>query len=95
MIFKKERSFQILIPLFNSDESIFIFVYFTASYSGTVGVVHMINNITDAQWMVTNGEAGPYVAVVSTALFPGIVEILMGNPLNVAGVLLYDNDTMP
>lgn len=58
-------------------------------------MVHMIKNIADAQWMVTNGNAGPYMAVVSTALFPGIVEILMGNPLNVAGVLLFDNETMP
>lgn len=55
----------------------------------------MISNIADAQWMVTNGNAGPYMAVVSTAVFQDIVEIFMDNPLNVAGVLLYDNDTTP
>lgn len=55
----------------------------------------MINNVADAQWMVTSGNAGPYIGVVSTAIFHDIIEILMGNPVNVAGVLLYENGTMP
>ncbi|XP_045455287.1 nicastrin [Melitaea cinxia] len=66
----------------------------SSSLSGTVGIVEMIQNVSDAQWLVHNSSAGPYMAVVSTWLFYDIIEILMHHPENVAGVLLYDNVTM-
>ncbi|CAH0600525.1 unnamed protein product [Chrysodeixis includens] len=61
--------------------------------NGAVGVVHMIKEINDAQWLVQNASAGPYMAVVSTAQFYDVIEIFMQQPANVAGILLYDNAT--
>ncbi|CAG9575785.1 unnamed protein product [Danaus chrysippus] len=53
----------------------------------------MISNISDAQWMVYNSSAGPYVAVVNTIVFNEVIEIFMQEPTNVAGILLYENAT--
>ncbi|XP_045760866.1 nicastrin isoform X3 [Maniola jurtina] len=66
----------------------------SSSLNGEVGVVHMIYNISDAQWLVHNGSAGPYMAVVSTALYYDVIELLLQEPDNIAGILLYDNATM-
>lgn len=64
-----------------------------ASNKGAIGVVHIVKDVSDAQWMVFNSTAGPYMAVVSTDLFHSVVELFMDNPGNVAGVLLYENAT--
>ncbi|XP_069354444.1 nicastrin isoform X1 [Maniola hyperantus] len=66
----------------------------SSSLNGEVGVVQMIYNISDAQWLVRNGSAGPYMAVVSTSLYYDVIELLLQEPDNIAGVLLYDNATM-
>ncbi|CAH2267190.1 jg2922 [Pararge aegeria aegeria] len=66
----------------------------SSSLNGEVGVVQMIYNISDAQWLVHNSSAGPYMAVVSTTLYYDIIEILLRYPDNIAGILLYDNATM-
>ncbi|XP_048006054.1 nicastrin isoform X2 [Leguminivora glycinivorella] len=65
----------------------------SSSNKGAIGVVHMVKDVTDAQWLVFNGSAGPYMAVVSTATFQNVVDLLMDNPHNVAGILLYENAT--
>lgn len=64
-----------------------------AADNGAVGVVQMIKDVSDAQWLVENSTAGPYMAVVSTAQFNDVIELLMEQPANVAGILLYDNIT--
>ncbi|XP_050360014.1 nicastrin [Nymphalis io] len=66
----------------------------SSSLSGAVGVVQMIQNVTDAEWLIHNSSAGPYMAVVSTSLFYDVIELFMQQPDNVAGVLLFDNITM-
>ncbi|XP_030028007.2 nicastrin isoform X1 [Manduca sexta] len=63
----------------------------SSSDKGAVGVIHMVDNISDAQWLVYNATEGPYMAVVSTSLFYDIVELFMSYPKNIAGVLIYDN----
>lgn len=70
-----------------------MFLTILATDNGAVGVVQMVKDVSDAQWLVNNGTAGPYVAVVSTRLFYDVVELLMGTPENVAGVIIYDNAT--
>lgn len=62
-----------------------------ASLSGAVGVVHMIQNKTDAEWMIYNASAGPYMAVVNTVVFYDVIDLLLEKSHNVAGILLYDN----
>ncbi|CAH2068575.1 unnamed protein product, partial [Iphiclides podalirius] len=66
----------------------------SSSINGAVGVVQMINDISDAQWLAHNASAGPYMAVVSTALFHDVIELVMANPANTAGILIYHNSTM-
>ncbi|XP_053601840.1 nicastrin [Plodia interpunctella] len=66
----------------------------SSSNKGTVGAVQMVRKIDDAQWIAFNGTAGPYMAVVSTAIFHEVIEILMSHPENVAGILLFANVTM-
>ncbi|XP_075985469.1 nicastrin [Anticarsia gemmatalis] len=61
--------------------------------NGAVGVVQMIRGVEDAQWLVQNSTAGPYMAVVSTALFYDVIELFMDQPAYISGVLLYDNAT--
>lgn len=51
----------------------------------------MIESLSDVEWVVFNGTAGPYVAVISTALFYDTVELFMEHPDNVAGILIYDS----
>ncbi|KAG7304405.1 hypothetical protein JYU34_011346 [Plutella xylostella] len=63
----------------------------SSSDAGAVGVVHMIESLSDVEWVVFNGTAGPYVAVISTALFYDTVELFMEHPDNVAGILIYDS----
>lgn len=51
----------------------------------------MVNAVNDANWIVFNSTAGPYIAVVDTSLFQSVIEIFMENPENVAGILLYEH----
>lgn len=68
-------------------------VCFSASNNGAVGVVHMIKEVSDAEWVALNASAGPYVPVVSTSQFHDVIEVFMENPDNIAGILLYENIT--
>ncbi|XP_061712940.1 nicastrin [Cydia pomonella] len=65
----------------------------SSSNKGAIGVVHMVKDVIDAQWLVFNGSAGPYMAVVSTATFQNVIELFLDNSDNVAGILLYENAT--
>ncbi|KAJ0181165.1 hypothetical protein K1T71_003250 [Dendrolimus kikuchii] len=65
----------------------------SSSDKGAVGVVQMISDITDAQWIAFNSSAGPYMAIVNTDIFKDVIEVLMGHPENVAGVVIFNNVT--
>ncbi|KAM3966462.1 nicastrin [Aphomia sociella] len=65
-----------------------------SSDKGSVGVVAMIRDVSDAQWLALNATAGPYMAVVSTLMFHSVVDILMDHSHNVAGILVFDNATL-
>lgn len=54
----------------------------------------MVNDVSDAQWIAFNATAGPYVAVVSTSMFYDVIELLINHSDKVAGVLLYENETL-
>lgn len=53
----------------------------------------MIRDVGDAQWLVTNATASPYIAIVSTSMFSNVIEVFMEHPDNIAGVLIYENAT--
>ncbi|CAK1599778.1 unnamed protein product [Parnassius mnemosyne] len=65
----------------------------SSSDKGAVGVVQMIYDVTDAQWLVYNATVGPCIAVINTALFHDVIELLMAKPANVAGIIVYHNAT--
>ncbi|XP_059049016.1 nicastrin [Achroia grisella] len=66
----------------------------SSSDKGAVGVVALIRDLSDAQWLALNATAGPYIAVVGTSLFHGVMDVLLDYPQNVAGVLVFDNATL-
>lgn len=39
------------------------------SRSGDTGVVHIIRNETDINWLIKNANAGPYIIVVTFKYF--------------------------
>lgn len=59
--------------------------------NGAVGVVEMINDISDTAWLVNNATAGPYMAVVSTSMFLDVIDLFLLTPDNIAGILVYQN----
>ncbi|XP_013167231.1 PREDICTED: nicastrin [Papilio xuthus] len=61
--------------------------------NGAVGVVQMIDDVSDAAWLVNNATAGPYMAVVNTAMFLDVIDLFMLKSDNVAGILIYQNGT--
>ncbi|KAJ8734054.1 hypothetical protein PYW07_014605 [Mythimna separata] len=65
----------------------------SSGINGAVGVVHMIKEIIDVQWLMQNATAGPYMVVVSTHLFPDVIEHILEKPAIIAGILLHDNAT--
>lgn len=66
----------------------------SSSDKGAVGVVALIRDVSDAQWLTQNATAGPYMAVVGTSLFYDVMDLLLDQPQNVAGVLVFDNATL-
>ncbi|XP_041974458.1 nicastrin [Aricia agestis] len=65
----------------------------SSSFNGAVGVVHMVRDISHAQWVVYNATAGPYMPVVSTSVFNIVIELLLEEPSNIAGILVFHNAT--
>lgn len=61
--------------------------------NGAVGVVHMLKEFNDVQWLMQNATAGPYMVVVSTYLFSNVIERILEKPDIIAGILLHDNAT--
>lgn len=55
-----------------------------------MGVVQIVSDVTDAQWIAFNSSAGPYIAVVDTSIFGDVVEVLMEYPDNVAGIVVFN-----
>lgn len=66
----------------------------TSSRSGNVGVVHIIESKSDADWLINNGLAAPYVAVLRPSLFTKslLSELQFSGKVN--GVALIYNGTL-
>lgn len=63
----------------------------TASRSGSVGVVHLVETDTDLTWIEKNATAGPYTVVVPFTMFTRDTLIRLRNTNNINGVLLKGN----
>lgn len=65
----------------------------SSSRSGNVGVVHIIENQVDADWMVNNGLAAPYVAVIHPSMFTRSLLLTLQASSKVNGVVLINNSS--
>ncbi|CAG9783039.1 unnamed protein product [Diatraea saccharalis] len=66
----------------------------SSANNGAVGVVHFVIDQTDANWLVNNASAGPYMAIVSTMMFNQVIDTFLKQPGNIAGVLLFHNSSL-
>lgn len=64
---------------------------FTASRSGSVGVVHLVEVDEDITWIEREATAGPYTVVLPFAMFNKSVLIRLKETNNINGVLLAKN----
>lgn len=71
--------------------TITIFHVFTASRSGSVGVVHLIERDGDITWIERNATAGPYTVVLPFDMFTRNTLVRLRNTNNINGVLLTRN----
>lgn len=70
---------------------LYIFLLFTASRSGSVGVVHLVEVDDDVVWIEKNATAGPYTVVLSFTMFNRDTLVRLKNTNNINGVLLTKN----
>lgn len=67
----------------------------TSAFGGSVGVLHMIESVSDFSFVLNNPPAPPYTLIVPPTLFTreNIMSMLNGAKGNVAGILLINNST--
>ncbi|KAK2580063.1 hypothetical protein KPH14_012347 [Odynerus spinipes] len=63
----------------------------SSSRSGSVGVIHLVEQEDDVRWLETNATAGPYTVVVPFSMFTRDTLIRLRNTNNINGVLLARN----
>ncbi|XP_026281951.1 nicastrin isoform X2 [Frankliniella occidentalis] len=63
----------------------------TSARSGNVGVVHIIENQSDVDWLVKDALAPPYVAVVQPAMFSKSLLLSLQTSEKVNGVAVINN----
>lgn len=63
----------------------------SSSRSGSVGVIHLVEQESDVRWIETNATAGPYTVVVPFSMFKRDILIRLKNTNNINGVLLARN----
>lgn len=68
-----------------------MFYPLTASRSGSVGVVHLVETVNDLIWIEKNATAGPYTVVMSFTMFTNDTLVRLRNTNNINGVLLTKN----
>ncbi|XP_012263929.2 nicastrin isoform X2 [Athalia rosae] len=65
----------------------------TSSRSGSVGVIHLVENEEDLAWLEKQGIAGPYTAVVPFSMFTRDTLVRLRDTNNINGILLSSNST--
>ncbi|CAK9798202.1 Nct [Anthophora plagiata] len=63
----------------------------SSSRSGSVGVIHLIEEESDVRWLVHNSTAGPYTVVLTFSMFTKDVIHRLRDTHNINGVLLAKN----
>nr|XP_012144351.1 PREDICTED: nicastrin isoform X1 [Megachile rotundata] len=63
----------------------------SSSRSGSVGVIHLIEEESDVRWIEHNATAGPYTVVIPFSMFTKDILFRLKNTNNINGVLLAKN----
>lgn len=66
-----------------------------ASRSGSVGIIHLIEENSDIEWIARNATAGPYTVVLPFSMFARKTLSQLRDTNNVNGVLLVKNISEP
>ncbi|XP_043290145.1 nicastrin [Venturia canescens] len=66
----------------------------SSSRSGSVGVIHLIEDANDIKWLEDNGVAGPYTVVLPFSLFTRSILKRLEATNNIHGVLLAKNSSL-
>ena len=67
----------------------------SSSRSGSVGIIHLIEENSDIEWIARNATAGPYTVVLPFPMFARKTLSQLRDTNNVNGVLLVKNITEP
>lgn len=67
--------------------------FFLAAKSGSVGVIHVVENEADVEWLEVNGTAAPYMVVLSFDMFTIKTLKRLKNSNKVSGVLLIKTNS--
>lgn len=66
-----------------------------ASRSGSVGVIHLVEEESDVRWIEENATAGPYTVVLTFSMFMKDILFRLQKTNNINGVLLAKNTSQP
>lgn len=68
-----------------------LYFFVTASRSGDVGIIHLIEEDNDIKWLEHNTTTGPYTVVLPFSMFTRNILLRLKNTKNINGVLLAKN----
>lgn len=66
-----------------------------SSLRGNTGIVHLVANVSDLDWILTQGPNPPYISVLETPTFTREVLMRLKASDRVSGILLLSSDSPP
>ncbi|XP_060828681.1 nicastrin isoform X2 [Bombus pascuorum] len=67
----------------------------SSSRSGSVGVIHLVEDENDIRWLEHNANGGDYTVILTFSMFTRDILLRLRNTHNINGVLLTKNTTQP
>ena len=69
MIKYVQKLWSVIVVIFITVPSLGNFSFVSASMSGNVGVLHLIEKQSDLEWLLRKGPHDPYVPLLSSDMF--------------------------
>ncbi|XP_033363935.1 nicastrin isoform X1 [Bombus vosnesenskii] len=67
----------------------------SSSRSGSVGVIHLVEDENDIRWLEHNANVGDYTVILTFSMFTRDILLRLRNTHNINGVLLTKNTSQP
>ncbi|XP_012247186.1 nicastrin isoform X2 [Bombus impatiens] len=67
----------------------------SSSRSGSVGVIHLVEDENDIRWLEQNANVGDYTVILTFSMFTRDILLRLRNTHNINGVLLTKNTSQP